>query len=227
MIGRFTKTVVEDWKGRDCSRLDFRGTDTRSPYFGDPSLWEDEGDHVDFDGILEYISGRRTLEGIILGGEPLRDPSLFKILKSLRTTKVPIRIETSGNRPAEIDDYAGARMVDCVLLRLLASPYSERFSEAMPGIDPRNVIDTLDILQGLEVMTEVELVAVPGIVTAESVKEVARTLGKKTVLTMRQFNPATAPDEGARKLKAYKRTEAAALSAAAKPFTNKAALKGF
>ena len=227
MIGRFTKTVVEDWKGRDCSRLDFRGTDTRSPFFGDPSLWEDDGESVDFQEVLAYIKGRRTLEGIILGGEPLRDPKLYCILKELRPVKVPVRLETNGNRPAEVDDFAGARMIDSVLVRLLASPFSERFTEAMPGIDPRNVIDLLDMLPGLEVMTEIELIAVPGIVTGESVKEIARTLGRKTVLTIRQFNPKSAPDAGARKLEPYNRTDASALSAAAKPFTNKAALRGF
>ncbi len=227
MIGRFTKTTVEDWTGRDCCRLDFRGTDTRSPYCGDPELWDDEGDYVPLSEIYEYIHGRKTLEGIILGGEPLRSPNLYTILKELKKSKAPIRLETNGNRPLEVDDYAGALMIDCVAVRLFASPWSDSFSRAMPGIDPGNVSDTLDLLSGLEVMTEVELVAIPGVVTGKSVKEIARTLGKKTVFTIRQFDVKRAPEKSARELIPYTRSEASALFNEAKRFTNKAALKGF
>ncbi len=117
MIGRFVGTDTLCWDGKDCCRADFRGTDVRSPYYGDPSLWDDEGDPVPVERISEYIASRKTLEGIVLAGEPLRDHSLLSVLKAVRGT--PVRIETFGTRPAELDDIAGALMADSVIVRLL------------------------------------------------------------------------------------------------------------
>lgn len=117
MIGRFTGTDTLCWDGRDCCRIDIRGTDVRSPYYGDPSLWDEDGPSVPVETVSEYIGSRKTLEGAVFAGEPLRDGSLLPLLKAVRG--VPVRIETSGTRPAELDDIAGALMADSVVVRLL------------------------------------------------------------------------------------------------------------
>lgn len=118
MIGRFVKTDSLCWPGKDCCRADFRGTDVRSPYHGDPSMWDDAGDPYPPEDVAGYISSRKTLEGIVLRGEPLRDPGLTGMLRNIR--KVPVRLETYGTHPSELDDVAGALMISSVCVILTA-----------------------------------------------------------------------------------------------------------
>ena len=225
MIGRFTKTDTEDWHGLDCCRLDIRGSDVRSPYFGDPSLWDDEGHCTDRDEVLDYIRARSSLEGIILAGEPLRQKGLYGLLKELKKTRVPIRLETWGMHPSELDDIAGAMMIDSVLVRLTASPDSRFFDRAMPGGDPNMVSDTLDLLDGLEIKTEVEAIAIPGIMDAASLKEIASHLGRKTLLTIRQYNPRLASGTDARELEPLPRKDITALQAPLKQYDCKTGIR--
>ena len=110
MIGRFVKTTLADWKGRDCCRIEFRGYDVRYPYLGGSDIYDREGPCIDPDEILSYIRERgQTLDGIVLGGgEPLAHEGLYGFLKELRRTKRPIMLETQGMRPDVLDDLAGA-----------------------------------------------------------------------------------------------------------------------
>lgn len=226
-IGKFTKTTVEDWKGLDCCRIDFRGYDVRCPFFGNPDLWNEEGPSLDPQPIIDYISARSSLEGIILGGEPLRDPSLFKFLKELRKTKVPIRLETSGTRPEGVDDFAGAMMVDNICIVLTAVPGSERFSEACPGADESKIQKTLDLLPDLDVPSEIQIVAVPGFTNVDDIKRLARGMGKKTDLVIRQFDPRFSPDRAYSKIVPYTKGDSIKLNSAAKTYTHKVSVRGF
>lgn len=225
MIGRFVKTDTEDWHGLDCCRLDIRGTDVMSPYFGDPSLWDEDGYTEDTDAVLDYIRGRTSLEGIILSGEPLRRKGLFALLKELRRTRIPIRLETWGTRPAELDDIAGAMMIDSVLVRLTASPGSPAFEGSMPGANPYTVVETLELLDGLEIPTEVEVIAVPGIIDADNLGEIASYLGKRTTLTLRQFNPRLASGAEAKELEPLSKKEFTALHSSLKGYKCKSAVR--
>ena len=224
MIVRFTKTDTEDWSGRDCCRIDLSSTDVRSPYFGDIAIWDGYAD-IPLDGIADYIIGRKSLEGIILGPDPLCDKDLYGTLKTLRRTKMPIRVETWGTRPSELDDFAGAMMIDSVLLRLTSSPASPSFQNAMPGADPDTVSETLDLLQRLDIDTEVELIAVPGAVDENTVKDVARRLGRRTLLTIRQYNPRLAATPEARMAEPLPKKDVSSLAAAARPFSCKSAVR--
>lgn len=227
MIGGFVKTDVQAWGGRDCCRLLFRGTDVRSPYIGRPDMWDDDGPTVPVENVLSYMAGRKTLEGAVLTGEPLRDPEAASVLSKIKKLRIPARIETYGTRPDALDDVAGALLAKDVLITLAASPFSDSFPKAMPGADPKAVIRTLEMTSGLDISSEVEIYAIPGAVAPEDISDIAGCVGKNTVLTIRQFRPETAPDPEARKIKPYKRADASALRAAATGFTRKVALKGF
>ena len=224
LIGRYTGTDTTDWHGKDCARIDFSGADVRSPYFGDPSLW-DEGGGVPFSDVMERLRARRTAEGIVIGVEPLRDPGLYRILKEIRTVGLGIRIETWGTRPLQLDDFAGAKMVESVVVQLTAPPDSPRFAEAMPSADPSAVSDTLDLLDGLEIETEVELIAVPGIADEDSVKSIAKRLGKRTVFTIRQFDPRKASSPEAKGMEPMSKKELTALRDAIKPYPCKSGIR--
>ncbi len=78
----------------------------------------------------------------------------------------------------------------------------------MPGADPGRISDTLALLSGLDIETEIEVIAVPGIVDRECIKEIAGTMGKSTVLTIRNYDPRLANSPEAKKVPPTKRKDA-------------------
>lgn len=230
MIGRFVKTTLADWKGRDCCRIEFRGYDVRYPYLGGSDIYDREGPCIDPDEILSYIRERgQTLDGIVLGGgEPLAHEGLYGFLKELRRTKRPIMLETQGMRPDVLDDLAGAMMFDMVRLYVPAYPGSPNFQKATGGFgDPALMKRSMEIVNGLDVDREFFVYAVPGIVDGPEIENIARSVGEKTYLTISQFDPRLAMDPEYRKIRPYSKTEGSALSASAKRYAKRTALKGF
>ena len=223
MIERFIKTDTLSWNSKDCCRIHFGGCGTVSPYRAD----NESGISTDLDSILKYIAGRTSLEGIILSGEPLADPDIAGILGKLRRFRIPIRICTVGTHPEVLDDVAGALLADNVQITLCASPFSEGFAKAMPNVNPKDAISTLEMTSDIDISSEVEITAVPGVVTADGVEDVAEIIGKKTVLAIKQYYPSAARDADAKKLTPYSKNEGSALKAAASKHTKRAVLRGF
>lgn len=230
MIGRFVKTTSSDWNGRDCCRLEFRRYDIRCPYLDGSDLYEADGPGIDPDMIISYIGERGpTLDGIVLGGgEPLADGGLYPLLKSLRKSKRPIMLETQGMRPDILDDLAGAMMFDMVRLYVPAHPDSAVFSKATGGYgDPELMRRSMEVVNGLDIEREFFVYAVPGIVDGAEIERIAKEAEGKTGLTISQFDPRLATDPVYRNMRPYSRAEGSALSAVAKRYTKRVALKGF
>ncbi len=229
-VGRFVRTTLADWKGRDCCRLEFRGYDVRCPFLGGSELYEIDGPVVDSQEIFDYVKSRKdNLEGIVLGGgEPLADPGLYPFLKELRRYKVPVLLETWGMRPDELDDLAGAMMFDEVRLYVPAAPDSPKLSKATGGTaDPSKLKRSVEILNGLDVPHGMWTWAVPGISGPEELSEIARLTGPKTTLTLSQFNPEKAAFPEYRKVRPYSRSEVSAMVASAKRYSKHVSLAGF
>ena len=229
-VGRFIRTTLADWQGKDCCRLEFRGYDVRCPFLGGSELYEAGGPSVDTSEILDYIDSRKgNLEGIVLGGgEPLADPGLYRFLKDLRKTKVPILLETWGMRPEELDDLAGAMMFDEVRLFMPAAPTSPKFSDATSGTaDPSKLQRSAEVLERLDVPHGIWTWAVPGISGPEGIAAIARIAGQGTSLTVSQFEPSKAASPKFREVRPYTRAEASALVAEAKKYARHVKLSGF
>ena len=120
---------------------------------------------------------------------------------------------------------AGAMMIDSVLVRLTASPGSPSFEKAMPGGDPYTVVETLELLESLEIPSEVEVIAVPGIVDADSLGEIASYLTKKTLLTLRQYNPRYASGTDARGIEPMSKKDFTALHTSLRGYRCKSAVR--
>ncbi len=227
MISRFVKTTSSDWNGRDCCRLEFSGYDVVYPYLSGPGP---DSPGIEPDEVFSYIRERGpTLDGIVLGGgEPLADGDLYSLLRELRKYRRPVMLETQGMRPDALDDLAGAMMFDMVRLYVPAHPDSAVFGKATGGRgDPELMKRSMAILNGLDVDREFCVCAVPGIVDGAEIEKIAKEVRGKTGLTISQFDPRLASDPAYRNVRPYSRTEGTALSAAAKRYTKRVALRGF
>ena len=131
-------------------------------------------------------------------------------------------------RPDVLDDLAGAMMFDMVRLYVPAYPGSPNFQKATGGFgDPALMKRSMEIVNGLDVDREFFVYAVPGIVDGPEIENIARSVGEKTYLTISQFDPRLATDPEYRKIRPYSKTEGSALSASAKRYAKRTALKGF
>lgn len=226
MITRFVKTTMADWRDRDCCRIEFGGRTVLCPYL--PAV-SGNAPEADTGEILEYIKGRgTTLDGIVLAGEPLSDRNLYGFLKTLRKTKRPIRLDTWGTCPDALDDLAGAMMFDEVRLYVPAHPDSPAFARATGGTgDPELLRRSMETVNRLDIGREFFVYAVPGIIDGPGIEAIARDTDAKTRLTISQFDPSAASDPAYRGTVPYNKSEASALSAAAKRYAKRTELSGF
>lgn len=227
-IGEFVKTTLSEWKGKDCCWIGIRGGDVSCPYWGHPDLSSAEGPEIDPETILDYIGKRKdTLDGIIVGGgEPLASRGLYGLLKKLKAFGIPICLQTYGTCPDELDDIAGAMMVDRVEV-FIPTLDEGRFRKAEQGADLEVLLKTLGIVSDMDPEVAYTTVAVPGILEKEDAESMGRIIGDSGTLTIRQFDPARClPGEFAG-LEPRSRKEAAELSASAKRYARRVSLAGF
>lgn len=230
-IAAFVRTTYGEWEGRDCCRLDVRGCNLRCPFCKAPAVLGTEGEDVDPATVLAYVRERGdTLDGVIVsGGEPLAAPDLYRFLRELKPLKRPVMLMTNGCYPDALDDLVGAELVDWVSLHLPAPLEAAAYARATgtPAADPAAVRRSLQIIQDSGVSWDCRTVAVPGLVDGAAIVQIAKAVGEKGILQLLQFDPRTCLDPAYQKLRPYGRPEAAALSAAAKPYVKHVKLRGF
>lgn len=228
-IGRFTKTTLSDWKGHNSCRIDFRGSDLSCPFFLQSDLLEEEGPSIDVDEILQYILGHgELLDSVILGGEPLRYPDLYSLLKKLRSKelgKKKILLETCGTHPDELDDLAGAMMMDGIRFFLPAMPGTDLFHRFSK--DDALVKKSMDLVKKLDVPCTFVTVAVPGITDEGSMVSMAKAIGSSATLEIWKFDPEKCTDKDLAKNKPFTKKEVMTFLTSAKRYAKKVELKGF
>lgn len=220
-IGRFSKSSLSAWKGRNSCVIEVRGSVTRCPASVAPMLFEEEGACIEQQEILDYISQHtEVLQGIVIaGGEPFLQPDLYSFLKELKRTKIPVSVRTEGMCPDALDDLAGAMMFQRAAVVI---PYSSLGSE-----QEGKLFRSLDILAEQEIGYAVELYAAPGITDSEKVGGIAKRMGRTGVLEIITVDPKTVEDASLKGTDAFKKKDVLALISTAKKYCKKVELKGF
>lgn len=179
-IGRFVKSSLSEWKGRNSCIIEIRGSTRCCPYLGPSDLFDEEGPSIDENEIIDYIAAHMETYGAIVlaGGEPLLQKDLYPFLKKLKALKVPILLKTDGSCPDALDDLAGACMFDRVCLHT---------AEQLPEGDP--FYRSLDVLIDSDVEFEVRIIAVPGTIDKSLISAVSRKIKGKGTLVIAGLSP--------------------------------------
>lgn len=227
-IGAFTRTTLSEWRGMDCCWIGVRGSDVSCPYWGHAELSAADGPEVDPEEILSYISERgKTLDGIVVGGgEPLASRDLYPFLKELRRSKRPVALQTYGTRPDELDDIAGAMMVDRVEL-FVPTLDPERLAKAEPGASIDTLLRTIEVMRNLDADVAYTTVAVPGILDGIGAEAIAKAVADSGPITIMAFDPSRCRSPELAKVRPYSRAEAAEIKDAARRRAKHVSLAGF
>ena len=220
-IGRFVKSSLSAWKGKNVCVIEVRGSHTRSPAAADPVLFEYEGPCIDEEEVFDFISQHTdVLEGIVIaGGEPFMQSDLYLFLKKLKAVKLPVMIRTEGMCPDSLDDLAGA----CMFAKAgITIPYGDMCQE-----DEGKLLRSLKILADSDIEYEAMFYAAPGFDGTERLKSVAKTIGPKGTLLIISVDPEKTPDPQLNGRKPLKKKDALVLHGLARKYAKKVEVRGF
>ncbi len=220
-IGRFVKSSLSAWKGRNVCIIETRGSVTRCPAAVDPVLFESEGPCIGEEEVLDYISQNTgVLEGVVIaGGEPFMQDDLYAFLKKLKLTKLPVMVRSEGMYPDSLDDLAGA----CMFARAgITVPYGDMCQE-----DESKLLRSLKVMAGSDMEYEVVFYAAPGSVDKARLEKVAGTMGPKGLLLITSVDPGKTDDPALKGAKPLKKKDALELHGLAKKSAKKVEVRGF
>lgn len=225
-IAGFVKMTSLDWEGRYSCKILMPGCDLDCPYCN--QRFDVITECIDQNAIFDYIdSNSDFLTGIIVsGGEPTSSPDLYALLKELRKRKIPIRLDTNGMAPEILDDLIGAKMVDCVCMTLMAPLNNEAYS-SMTGkqIDVSSIRRSISVIRDSKIDNIFKTVAIPGIITEDSIANIAKEIEFTKRYVIVQFDPKKANDPKMSNIKPYSKTEMAILAKSAKKYVKNVCIR--
>ncbi len=211
-IGRFTRTSLSVWKGKNSCVIEVRGSILRCPELCDPVLYESDGACIDESEVFDYISSHGdTLDGItVAGGEPFAQNDLYPFLKKLKALKKPVQVRTGGLFPDTVDDLAGACMFDLVTVTV---PCKGHTPEQKASFER-----TLGILANSDTEYEVAVYVCEGCASSDLIKDIAKGIGPSGRMAIVSAKNDSKP---------LKKKEALALYDSARKYLKKVELRGF
>jgi pyruvate formate lyase activating enzyme len=225
-IAGFVKTTSLDWEGRYSCKILMPGCNLDCPYCN--QRLDDVTEYIDEDSIFDYIDGKSDfLTGIVIsGGEPTSSPDLYALLKELRKRRIPIRLDTNGMAPEILDDLIGAKMVDCVCMNLMA-PFDNETYSSMTGkqIDVSTIKKSISVIRDSKIDNIFRTVAIPGIITEDSIANIAKEIGFAKQYVIIQFDPKKTNDRKMSNIVPYSKTEMTVIAKSAKKYVKNVCIR--
>ncbi|MBO4502883.1 MAG: hypothetical protein J5707_04455 [Candidatus Methanomethylophilus sp.] len=211
-IGRFVKTSLSVWKGRNSCVIEVRGSLLRCPELCDPVLFSEDGACIDESEVFDYIlSHGDALDGVtVAGGEPFAQKDLYPFLKKLKALKKPIQVRTEGMFPDSVDDLAGACMFDLVTVSVPCRGFTAEEKERFDR--------TLEVLGNSDTEYEIAVYVCEGCTSSGLVKDIAKSVGASGRMSIVSAKCESKP---------LKKKEALALYESARKYLKKVELRGF
>lgn len=119
-----------DWPGRVTATVFLAGCNLRCPFCHNPELIGTPRRLEPADTLLALVRERRAwLDGIVVtGGEPLSQPGLADLLRTLKREGMPVKLDTNGTYPEALVDLIEEELVDFIALDVKATP--DRYERA-------------------------------------------------------------------------------------------------
>lgn len=149
IISGLQKTTLLDYPGHVASTIFFGGCNFRCPFCHNGDLvngpWENPFDPEDVLAFLKKRSG--LLEGVcITGGEPTLQPDLEKLIHSIRSLGLSVKLDTNGYRPDVLKDLCRRGLIDYVAMDIKAGHGNYAAAAGLPGIDMGKIEESVSFL---------------------------------------------------------------------------------
>ncbi len=127
LIGGLQKCSLVDYPGKVSAVVFTQGCNFRCPYCHNPALVypSEYTTPIPEDEVLFFLQKRRfLLDGVVIsGGEALLQEDLIGFLKHIKALGYPVKLDTNGSRPDELNKAIREKCIDYVAMDIKAPFY--------------------------------------------------------------------------------------------------------
>lgn len=142
---------VNDWPGKLSLVLHAAGCNFRCPGCADRSrvILEEDARILQTEDILDQIAHRKTfIDGVVIrGGEPFLQEGLISFLRHLRRMQVPVRLQTNGTFPRQLEQCLQESLVQEVSLQILNDPAHYAVSAGLKTFHMGPLLESIQMLK--------------------------------------------------------------------------------
>ncbi|MBE6559287.1 MAG: anaerobic ribonucleoside-triphosphate reductase activating protein [Ruminococcaceae bacterium] len=121
----FQKVTLLDYPGRVACTVFLGGCNLRCPFCHNAGLVRTPMAEADaYPALIDYLEKRKgILQGVcITGGEPLLHPDLPDLLRTVKDMGYPIKLDTNGSLPRQLEKALATGYVDYVAMDIKHAP---------------------------------------------------------------------------------------------------------
>ena len=150
-------------------------------------------DSVSFDDIDTFLRSKKGwIDGVeITGGEPtLYGNRLINLIRYLKSMGFLVKLDTNGTNPDLLAKMLDNELLDYIAMDIKAPLNKERYhSIAGVGVDIEAIIASKDIIVGSKIDYEFRTTIIPGIISVNCIKEIAKSLCPAKRYRLQRFQP--------------------------------------
>ncbi len=148
IFGGIQKTSLIDFPGKVSCVLFTPGCNFTCPYCHNPDLANNRTDlfsPMAEETVIDFLKNRQgLLEGVVItGGEPTLHKRLGKFCEKVKALGYPVKLDTNGSRPEDLDDLLADALVDYVAMDIKTDPYGYA-PDISPVDQSKNLISCID-----------------------------------------------------------------------------------
>jgi pyruvate formate lyase activating enzyme len=195
-----------DYPGRLCSTIFTAGCNFRCPYCFNVEIVLEPNKlaSISEEEALELLRARRGfIDGVCIGGgEPTLHGALPAFIRRVKLLGLKVKLDTNGSRPRMLRRLLEDELLDYVAMDVKA-PLGRYPEVAGARVDVEAIRESIRILRRGRVDHEFRTTIVPGILTMEDVREIAKTLTGSKRYVLQQFRPGKTLDPRLRDVEPY------------------------
>lgn len=193
-LGGLQKNSLIDYPGKLSCVIFLSGCNFDCPYCHNPSLAKgcSECPASLRDDVLEdFLESRRNfLDGVVIsGGEPTIQKDLFLLCERIKSLGYPIKLDTNGSRPLELQMLIEQGLVDYVAMDIKTSPlnYDPLFQK---DFDPEDLLTSIGVVMESAPDYEFRTTCVKGFVDERIIEGIAKLIKGAKLYALQQFHVA-------------------------------------
>lgn len=206
-IKGFVETSLCDWDGYISSVVFLAGCNFRCPFCqnGDLILRSDDLPTIEFARVADYLATHQAwIDGVVItGGEPTLCGDLGRLAAEFKDLGFKVKLDTNGTRPAVLERLLQEGLIDYVAMDIKA-PLDGRYHIAA-GVNVKlpDVKRSIEIVTALGDSSEFRTTLVPGIVGADEIEAIARSISGADKYVLQRFVPDNSLDNSLRRAVPY------------------------
>ena len=158
--------------------------------------------------IFDFLKERRNmLEGVVItGGEPVIHKDLENFVKKIKDLELKVKLDTNGSNPHLIEDLIEKDLVDYLAVDIKTSMAKYGLVTGEKDI-ARKISSTIRLAMSSGVPYEFRTTCVPGIVSREDFKEIAKLVSGAEKYCLQQFRAQVTYDHDFEKTRPFKKED--------------------